>query len=121
MDIVKLGVNLNAQVRAACRSAFWSLLSLLRPSRSGYRTPQCCLTAIKENEENSGVYMNFFFFLNGARQKKKKGEPLLEQQTLSGTLWESLQFPHWPAGAAVDCEVQHGRHLEETPISALGW
>lgn len=73
MDIVKLGVNLNAQVRAACRSAFWSLLSLLRPSRSGYRTPQCCLTAIKENEENSGVYVNFFFFLNGARQKKKKG------------------------------------------------
>lgn len=63
----------------------------------------------------------FFFFKWGTSEEKKKGEPLLEQQTLSGTLWESLQFPRWPAGAAVDCEVQHGRHLEETPISALGW
>lgn len=69
--------------------------------------------------------MNFFFFfflfLNGARKKKKNGRTTARAATLSATLWESLQFLRWPAGAAVDCEVQHGRHLEETPISALGW
>ena len=34
-------------------------------------------------------------------------------------MWETLQSSRPPAGGAVDREVPHGRHLEETPKAAL--